>query len=227
MAEAELARFIDRWTMEYVRVYPHPIERVWRAITDPAELARWFIPPTKWELKVGATFRFHDDGFMGKVEALEPPRRVRFGNAADDGGYFEYELTEVPGGARLRFVNHFAPGGDWAETPGDLGGDLPAGPGTPWKPGFVGGWHEFWDALADFLDGVPTGSRLPATDMSVLVDAWVAEVEVSYGMSPKLGVRIKSGLRRKERWNELNQIYRDHIAATCPPASEVAEGDRT
>ena len=50
MANDDLATFIDRWTMEYVRFYPHPIERVWRAITDPAELARWFIPPTKWEL---------------------------------------------------------------------------------------------------------------------------------------------------------------------------------
>ena len=39
MAEAELARFIDRFTVEYVRVYAHPIERVWRAISDPAELA--------------------------------------------------------------------------------------------------------------------------------------------------------------------------------------------
>jgi len=32
MPKAELARFIDRWTVEYVRTYPHPIDRVWRAI---------------------------------------------------------------------------------------------------------------------------------------------------------------------------------------------------
>jgi len=227
VAEAALARFIDRWTMEYVRTYPHPIERVWRAITDPAELARWFIPPTTWNLAVGGDYRFHNDGFSGKVAAFEPPTLLRFDNAAGDGGYFEYQLEPAAGGTRMRFVNHFARGADYAETPDDLGGDLPAGPGTPWKPGFVGGWHEFWDALADFLDGVPTGSRLPATDMSVLVDAWVQEVEVSYGMSPKLGVRIRSGLRRKERWNELNKIYRDHIKATFPRADGPPEGERT
>ena len=74
------------------------------------------------------------------------------------------------------------------------------------------------DALGAFLDGVPMDSRLPPTDMSELVAAWVAEVEQSYGMSPKLGARIRIGLRRKERWNELNKIYRQHIKATLPPA---------
>src|SRR6185437_2055566 len=125
MVEAELARFIDRWTMEYVRFYPHPVERLWRAITDPAELAQWFIPPTKWELKVGGAYRMHDDGFAGVVLAVEPPTRLRLGNAAADGGYIEYQLSEAPGGARMRFVNHFAPGGPYREL-GDLGGDLPA-----------------------------------------------------------------------------------------------------
>ena len=44
MAAAELANFIDRFTVEYVRVFPHPIERVWRAITVSAELRDWFMP---------------------------------------------------------------------------------------------------------------------------------------------------------------------------------------
>jgi uncharacterized protein YndB with AHSA1/START domain len=35
MPKAELGRFVDRWTVEYVRTYPHPIQRVWRAITEP------------------------------------------------------------------------------------------------------------------------------------------------------------------------------------------------
>jgi len=28
MANADLARFVDRWTIEFIRVYPHPVERV-------------------------------------------------------------------------------------------------------------------------------------------------------------------------------------------------------
>jgi uncharacterized protein YndB with AHSA1/START domain len=216
MGEAELARFIDRWTLEYVRLYPHPIERVWRAISDPAELARWFIPTTKWDLREGGDYRFHDDGYAGKVLALDPPRRLRLGVAGGDEGYTEYQLSEVDGGTRLRFIQHFDPAGTWVDTPGDLGGDLPAGPGTPWKPGFVGGFHEFLDALGDFLDGVPNGSRLPPTEMSTLVDAWVAQVQVTHGFSARLAAGIREGLRRKERWNELNKVYRAFIRDNCP-----------
>jgi uncharacterized protein YndB with AHSA1/START domain len=221
MAEAELARFIDRFTMEYVRVYPHPIERVWRALTDPAELAQWFIPPTQWELKVGGAYRMHDDGFSGKVLALEPPRLLRLGNAAGDGGYNEYQLSEAPGGTRLRFINHFSPEGAYAATQGDLGGDLPGGPGTPWKPGFVGGYHAFWDDLADFLDGAPIGSRLPPTEMSAIVQHWADQTDAfAYGLSDEQLRRIVRGIRGSERWNELNQIYRAHIKATIPPAED-------
>jgi uncharacterized protein YndB with AHSA1/START domain len=217
MPEAELARFVDRWTMEYLRTYPHPIERVWRAITDAAELAEWFIPPTRWELKVGAAYRMHDDGFSGKILAVEPPTRLRLGNAAGDDGYIEYQLSEVAGGTRMRFVNHFSPTGVYDVMP-DLGGDLPAGPGTPWKPGFVGGYHAFWDDLADHLDGVPQGSRLPETEMSRIVREWADQTSFfDYDLSETQLARIVRGLRGKERWNELNNIYRAHIAATIPP----------
>ena len=57
MAEAELATFIDRFTVQYVRVFPHPVERVWRALTDPAELAAWCMPATI-DLRVGGAAPF-------------------------------------------------------------------------------------------------------------------------------------------------------------------------
>jgi uncharacterized protein YndB with AHSA1/START domain len=219
MAEAELARFIDRFTVEYVRTYPHPIERVWRAITDPKELGRWFIHGSTLELAVGGAYRFEGDEFAGKVRALDPPRFIRFGGADDaDPGFFQYELSEAPGGGtRMRFIQHFDPAGAYAPVEGDLGGDLPV-PGTPWMPGFVGGWHEFWDALGDYLDGVLTGSRLPKTEFSALVDSFVAKTVKNGRMTPENGQRIALGLRREERWNELNKIYRAHIPQAVPPA---------
>ncbi len=42
MTHQALARFMDRFAIEYVREYPHPVQRVWRAICDPAELSAWF-----------------------------------------------------------------------------------------------------------------------------------------------------------------------------------------
>jgi hypothetical protein len=118
----------------------------------------------------------------------------------------------------MRFVNHFSPDGTYAETGRDpLGGDLSAGSGTPWKPGFVGGYHAFWDALEDFLDGVPKGSRLPPTEMSAIVDHWAVQTHfLDYGLTAAQRDRIVRGLRGAERWNELNKVYREHIKATFP-----------
>lgn len=223
MADAELARFIDRWTMEYMRVYPHPIERVWRAITDPTEFRAWFIPGAL-DLHQGGAYRFGPEGstdFAGMVLAIEPPRLIRLGGPTESRGYFQYELAEVSGGTRMRFVQQFPPDGVYAETPDDLGGDLPGGPGTPWKPGFVGGWHEFWDSLGDYLDGVATGSRLPPTEFGAIAAAFARDMIKSGRMDAKQARRLVLGLRRQERWNELNKIYRAHIKATLPPTDHT------
>jgi uncharacterized protein YndB with AHSA1/START domain len=216
MADAGLGRFIDRHTVEYLREYAHPIERVWRAITDPAEFSVWFIRG-QLDPRPGGAYRFEtrDDGFKGLVVEIDPPRFIRFGGPAHENGWFSYELTPSAAGTRMRFVQFFPPEGHYAATPDDLGGDLPV-PGTPWKPGFLGGWHEFWDALGDHLDGVPVGSRLPPTEFSALAEAWVKDVQGSR-MTPEAGARIVAGLRRKERWNELNKVYRAHILATLRP----------
>ena len=227
MAEAELARFIDRYTMEYVRTYPHPIERVWRAIIEPEEFGVWFIKG-RLDPRVGGRFWFGDDGFQGAVAAIEPPRLLRL--ADDKNDLFQYQLTEVAGGTRMSFTHHIPRGGPYeakpdpaadGETSWDQGGDLPGGPDTPWRPGFVGGFHDMHDRLAEFLDGVPLGSRLPPTEMSAFVKKWAS---VPPGMNDipeeqkKQRMRVYRALRGRERWFELINIYRAHIAAAIPPA---------
>jgi uncharacterized protein YndB with AHSA1/START domain len=212
MPAHDLARFIDRWTVEYVRTYPHPIDRVWRAITDPKEFGQWFIRGDV-ELREGGAFQFQSGGWTGKVLAIEPPRRIRFGDALS---YFEYELSGVAGGTRMRFVQHFDPAIVHTPVPDDLGGDIPV-PGTPWKPGFVGGWHAHFDSLGDLLDGVPMGSHLPPTEFQALAKAWARD-GLNAGLLDERGAaRLVLQFRRKERWNELNKIYREHIKAAVPP----------
>ena len=87
-ARPDLARFIDRWTIEYVRVYPHPIERVWRAITDPKEFRAWFIRG-EIELRQGGSYRFESENWTGPVLAIDPPRFIKFGNRNERAGYFQ------------------------------------------------------------------------------------------------------------------------------------------
>ena len=160
MARAELARFIDRFTIEYVRVYPHPIERVWRAISDPAQVTVWFWV-AEFEPRTGAHYVFGgaESDMRGMIMACEPPRLIRFGGPEMHGpqGYIEMALESVDGGTRLRFVQHSQPGfwrppepaHEWAIDPPDL----EEGPGLPWRPGTLAGWHDALEALDYVLSG--------------------------------------------------------------------------
>lgn len=99
-------------TIEIDRTYPHPRERVWRALTDPELLARWLMP-NDFEPRVGHRFTFRTDpgpGFDGvvhcEVTEIEEPRLVAFtwvGGPLDT--RVRFTLEEVPGGTRLQ-VEH-------------------------------------------------------------------------------------------------------------------------
>lgn len=225
MAE-ELARFIDRYTLEFVRTYPHPIERVWRAIIAPEEFGVWFIPG-QLDPKVGGRYWFEDDGFQGAVAAIEPPRLLRL---ADDkqGQMFQYALSEVSQGTRMQFIHRFPPDGvplaePWTERISDeqwreLGGEE-RGVYPPWRPGAIGGFHTMFDELADYLDGVEPGSRLAATTISAFVRKWATWSGGMNDFTPEEKSRrheVFRSLRGRERWMELIDLYRAHIAATLP-----------
>jgi len=160
MADAGHARFIDRHTIEFVRFYPHPIERVWRAVTDASEIAAWFFSPARVEARPGGAYALGGPAsdFRGVVQAVEPPRLVRYGGPAPHGpeGYWQFELEDAPGGTRMKFVQHSQPG-FWSNAhgwPADPP-DHPAGELNPWRPATLGGWHAAFDHLGDRMDGAP------------------------------------------------------------------------
>lgn len=154
MTERQLGRFIDRYTIEYVRTYPHPIERVWRTVADPAQMSIWFAPIT-FEPRLGGAYRalWEDPTmFHGVITAFEPPRLLRFGGphtGAD--AMWQYELEPVDAGTRLTFTQRIPPGHDtlarWPLDPPESPSD------TPWRPGGLAGWHESLVALGIVLDG--------------------------------------------------------------------------
>ncbi|HZZ89126.1 MAG TPA: SRPBCC domain-containing protein [Caulobacteraceae bacterium] len=223
---AQLARFIDRFTVEFVRQYPHPIERVWRALSDPDELRAWCMPATI-DLRVGGAYAFQGERW-GQIVALEPPRLVRFGKqgigpaSATSDNWMQYELTPNAGGTQMRFVEHWQEGPDylaWAKAKfGQEGDDLPGGPHSPFHPGTLGGWHGMFDALADVLDGVPADSRLPDSRLGGIVAKWAAARVRAGDFDAGVAERYVRQLRGEEAHLDLVDVYRAHIGATLPVA---------
>lgn len=66
-----LATFVDRYTMRHVRIYPHPVERLWEAITDDEQVGKWMGSPITFDLRVG--------GILGVA-----PRDELFGRLVDE-----------------------------------------------------------------------------------------------------------------------------------------------
>ena len=71
-----------RPTVRVERHYPHPIEKVWRAVTTPEHLGQWFPSPVEVDLRPGGAMRFSafegEPGATGAVEVVDAPRRLMF-----------------------------------------------------------------------------------------------------------------------------------------------------
>src|SRR4051794_26896768 len=99
----------DDWTLTFTRRFSHPIEKVWRAITEPEHLAVWFPDTIVGQFAPGARLRFvtsHDgeDGFDGKVLAFDPPRRMELQWGTDR---LRIELDPDGDGTVMTFTDTF------------------------------------------------------------------------------------------------------------------------
>src|SRR5688500_18673162 len=56
--EEPKCEWVDRHTVRYVREWQHSVERVWRAVTEADEVARWFIGPVEIDLRLGGAYKF-------------------------------------------------------------------------------------------------------------------------------------------------------------------------
>ena len=64
---------------------PHPPEKVWRALTDPALLAEWLLPVLDLQLEPGAAFTFKTQAYPGwdgtvncRFLEIEPNRKLSY-----------------------------------------------------------------------------------------------------------------------------------------------------
>jgi len=119
--------------------FPHPPERIWRALTDPSELAAWLMP-NDFTAEAGARFRLdarpsHLEPFDCEVVEIDPPRRLRTRwVVGGEPTIVTFELRADDGGTVLRVEHDGLP--------------------TDEQPRFDGGWGAKFDIdLRDVLDG--------------------------------------------------------------------------
>jgi uncharacterized protein YndB with AHSA1/START domain len=101
MNEATLISTGDKPVLRFERFLPRPVEEVWRAVTDPAEMRAWFptrIEIDRWESGASLTHHFDDqslDALPGTVLECSEPHRLVFTWGDDTIGF---ELSAVEGG---------------------------------------------------------------------------------------------------------------------------------
>ena len=97
---------ISRGRVEHEATYPHPPERVWRALVDPGELAVWLMP-TDFAPEVGRAFVLERGPELGEIRGevleIDEPRLLR---CRWSGGFGDtevsFELFPERDGTRLR-----------------------------------------------------------------------------------------------------------------------------
>lgn len=137
---AELSHHPEGFQVRFERVYPHPIARVWEAVTDPKNMSAWF-HQTELDLQPGGRieFRSHDGDTCesnGRVVAVDPPRLFEFVWVNDDvpDELTRWELHQE-GHDRCRVVfTHSRLAEAYAVS-------------------VSAGWHLVLDDLGQFLDG--------------------------------------------------------------------------
>jgi uncharacterized protein YndB with AHSA1/START domain len=99
-----------RATLRFERELHHGLDRVWRAVTDPAELRAWFPAEVVYEPRPGAPMQFDFGGehgidvWPGEVLEFDPPRAFAFLWGEDT---LRFELAPAGGGTRLVFTHAF------------------------------------------------------------------------------------------------------------------------
>lgn len=128
-----LARQGDDWILRFTRKLPHPVEKVWRAVTEPEHLATWFPDKIVGERRAGAHLRFENSGgggFDGTMLVFDPPQLLEMMWGTDR---LRIELAPDDAGTLLTLTDTFTELGKAARD--------------------AAGWHECLDRLVDALSG--------------------------------------------------------------------------
>jgi len=157
-----------RPAVRFVRTYPHPVQRVWAAVTTTEGLARWFPAEVQIDLQPGGVVTYGGDPYTesrrGRVLACDPPSHLAV-TWGDDELRFELEPLD-DGGCRFTLCNLLgardaaarnAAGWDicLGELDKYLAGEATDGPHSPTAKA----WQPCYEAYV--AAGLPSGAYVP------------------------------------------------------------------
>jgi uncharacterized protein YndB with AHSA1/START domain len=98
-----------RTVLRMERHLPHPVEKVWRALTEPSELGYWFPSKVELDLTVGGKVRFIElsdeyPSLDGEITDLDPPRLIAY---TWDTDHLRWELRADGDGSLLTLTHTF------------------------------------------------------------------------------------------------------------------------
>ncbi|SNT45340.1 Uncharacterized conserved protein YndB, AHSA1/START domain [Asanoa hainanensis] len=165
LADVRAEQAIDgRWTLVFVRAFPHPPARVWRALTAPADLGEWAPYTADRDLATlgPATLTMIDgderSDIAVEVTEVDPERSLTYTWGAD---VLRWDLAPTGDGSRLT-LHHTLADPSWIaqvaagwhiclDVADHLMGENPIGP-IRGDAARAYGWESLRDAYATKLD---------------------------------------------------------------------------
>ena len=102
MMDGTLETIDGRPALRFERRLTHSVERVWRAVSEPAELERWFPAAADWTPAAGEALEV--GGMTGEVTEVDAPHRLAW---TFNGERYSFELSAQEGGCLLVFTHVF------------------------------------------------------------------------------------------------------------------------
>ena len=162
MMNGTLQTIDGRPALRFERRLAHPIERVWRAVTEPAELACWFVAPVPWKPELGETFE--GAGQRGEITALQEPRLLAWTWGEER---YSFELEAADDGCLLVFTHVF---------------DDRYGPAAQ----HAAGWETYFDRLEAHVAGGALSEEDAHAPIAELHERYAAR----FGQDPAPGRRM-------------------------------------
>ena len=162
---ANLQTADGRPELRFERYLAHPVEQVWRAVSEPAELGRWMPAAADWTPRLGEVFELGSQ--KGRITELDPPLVIAW---TFDDDRFRFALRAEGDGCTLVFTHSF--------DDLKLAAQSAAG----------------WECYLDRLDALLAGQELPEERAHEPIGERHERYAARFGLDPAPGRAFIAGL---------------------------------